>query len=256
MDECAEESVRQASLQVQSQFFYEESNINMLASLTKDSKPRSKRYMECLVDTVSRVIGLIDSNWNSETGGIVTRKFRKGKATAGIINFILDGAESDEETEIVVKSSHERTLSLTRFLNNFAFESVITTYCSLLSHFEHLEEDTIKHITKMFGYISDTHFCDKEALFFQVSTFNIFYSVLSSSKSRNSKFADLKALIRVITSSAISKLEEQPDLLVELFFSKTRGDCARIQNGGDYDFYEEKEKEIAVTFVLSAGIAQ
>jgi hypothetical protein len=85
MDQCEEESVRQASLQVQSQFFYEESNINMLVSLTKESKPRSKRYMECLADTIHRVIELIDSNWNSETGGIVTRRFRKGQATNGIV---------------------------------------------------------------------------------------------------------------------------------------------------------------------------
>jgi hypothetical protein len=113
-------------------------------------------------------------------------------------------------------------------------------------HFEHLEENTIIQITKMLGYISDTHICDKEALFFQISTFNVFHMVLSSPISRSSKFADLKALIRVISASAISKLDDQPDLLVELFFSKTRGDCARIQNGGNYDFVEENQIETVV----------
>lgn len=86
MDNCEDEGVRQASLQIQSQFFYEESNLHLLVSLSKDLVPRSKRYLECVVDTIHKVIELVDTNWNSENGGIITRKIRKGPAVTGFPN--------------------------------------------------------------------------------------------------------------------------------------------------------------------------
>ena len=105
MDVCEDDGVKQASLQVQSQFFYEESNLNLIISLIKENKPRSKKYMECLVDCVQQIFDLIEANWSSEHGGIVTCRVRKSKNG-------ISGDESEVDENAVF--SHEKTYSLDR----------------------------------------------------------------------------------------------------------------------------------------------
>lgn len=101
MDMCVDQGMRQASLQVQSQFFYEEAHFTLIVGLLKDSKPRSLLFIETMLDVVSNMKGLMQANF-SESGGIVTRRVKVGGGVA----------ESDEEED---RGYQERIYTLERF---------------------------------------------------------------------------------------------------------------------------------------------
>lgn len=65
---------KQASLQIQTRLFYEESNLVLLVSLCKDPYPRCKKYMESVVNLIEYMFQLLHSNWGSDNGLVVRRK--------------------------------------------------------------------------------------------------------------------------------------------------------------------------------------
>jgi hypothetical protein len=69
----------------------------------------------------------------------------------------------------------------------------------------------------------------------------LFEEILSNSVSRSPSFAKLRDFILLVTSQAISKIEENPLVLMDFFFSKTRRDCLRIQDGDNEGIWSEKD---------------
>jgi hypothetical protein len=160
MDTFSIEGFPQASQQIQTVLFYEEAYLIMLVGLCRDTVPRSKKYLESLVSLIDVVFQLLEKNWSSENAMVVRKK-----TSAGIVGD--QGQESDEDEEPQLMSS-ERLFSLKRFEYQFAFESVIDTYCALLEHYENLSEETLGYIVNMFNRICGTDQCDKESLLYQV----------------------------------------------------------------------------------------
>jgi hypothetical protein len=71
----------------------------------------------------------------------------------------------------------------------------------------------------------------------------LFDEILSNPISRTPAFEKLREFILLVTSQFITKVEENPMLLMDLFFSKTRRDCLRIQNGDNEELWPEEVKE-------------
>ncbi|KAJ3274817.1 Topoisomerase 1-associated factor 1 [Terramyces sp. JEL0728] len=212
------------SVQLLSNLFYEQGNIHLLVGLTRDSAPRGQKYLQVLAETIHTIFELLKNNFNN--GIVIRRKVDKP----------ADG-DGDSDNENHYQQSSERVMSVSQFENVnssncqlFAYESVIATYTSLLVHFEYLSDKYIQYILEMFECISNTHQCDKEALLYQAPLLQLFNQIVHSPISKTTKFTKIVAFINLITSAAIKRLAENPTLILELFFSKTRSDCLRIMN--------------------------
>ncbi|KAJ2991828.1 Topoisomerase 1-associated factor 1 [Globomyces sp. JEL0801] len=245
MDASTDEEVRQASLQIQSQLFYEETNLQLIVSLSKQDNPRSKRYMECLVNVIDIIFGLLEANWNTGSG-FVTR--RKTKA-----NTVAEEDEDEEDYEHL-HVSHERVFAVAKFEQYFGYDSVIDTYCTLLKYYKSLDVSTLKQITKMFQRISHTEKCDKESLFYHASILYRFNEILNDPVSKLPIFDDLILFIKVTISSFSLRINDNPLLIFEIFCPKTKSDCYRIQNGDDevdlpWDFEPETNEVTNVNVV-------
>lgn len=78
------EGIKQVSIQIQSKLFYEEANLSLLVSLSRDTKSHSRkyrfingRYLECVASTVHLLFNLLETNWDNENG-VVTRRIKRG----------------------------------------------------------------------------------------------------------------------------------------------------------------------------------
>jgi hypothetical protein len=58
----------------------------------------------------------------------------------------------------------------------------------------------------------------------------LFDEIVSNPISRSPAFAKLRDFILLVTSQAITRIQEDPTIVLDLFFSKLRADCLRIQN--------------------------
>jgi hypothetical protein len=167
MDGFSVEGIKQASLQIQSQIFYEEAYLEMMVSILRDTQPRSRKFLECAINVAETIFQLLESNWNSEEGMMIRKKKALKIAAEGVQD------SDDEVSDTPIQGSHERIFSLSKFEYHFANESIIDTYCDLLRDYESLSEQTLENIVKMFNRISDTHRCNKEALFYNVAPANV-----------------------------------------------------------------------------------
>lgn len=222
MDGCIDEGMRQASLAVQSKFFYESAHIQGVVSLARDSKPRYWRFLVSVSECIYSMGDLMKTNFGEK--GVAVTNNRKGAN---------EGSDDDEG------QLYERIYTIDSFFRQCAYESVIDTYCYLVAHFEHLTESTVKHITQMFDIISRTDAgCNLAPLFYTASTFYTFNAFLNAPASRADVYEPLKNVIRFICAEAMTRVVENPYIVIDFFFSKTRGDCNRLLGNEDMDVHE------------------
>ena len=214
------EALNQLAMFIQSAVFYELEHITLISSLCKDSKPRSLIYMKLVMELTENVFDLLQT---SNTSQIVTRKKK----------VVADGDESDHDDggEAERMRQREKLYTLSRLESTFGQESVIEYYCYLLVDFENLSALDLTNIVKMFNRITNTESLDREALFYKASYLYCFEKVLKSPLMAMENYRELKAILKLICAGAIKRFNEHPELVLELFFSKNRSDCVRIQDG-------------------------
>ncbi len=115
------------------------------------------------------------------------------------------------------------------------------------------------HIADLFEIISRTDSgCNLAPLFYTTSTFHVFHYFLSSPVSRAPVYEPLKNVIRFICAEAINRVIENPYMVIDFLFSKTRSDCNRLL-GNEDDLSKgvtlfEVEPEVAFTNLISGLI--
>jgi hypothetical protein len=119
-----------------------------------------------------------------------------------------------------------------------------------------LTESTVVHIAHLFDIINRTDSgCNLAPLFYTASTFHTFHTFLTSPIARSAKYEPLKNVVGFICAEAMTRVVENPYIVIDFLFSKTRADCNRLL-GNEDDFgithihVEEEDPEVLLHFAL------
>lgn len=90
------------------------------------------------------------------------------------------------------------------------------------------------HIAHLFDMIIRTDAgCNLAPLFYTASTFHTFHTFLVSPVARVAKYEPLKNVVGFICAEAMSRVVENPYIVIDFLFSKTRADCNRLLGNED-----------------------
>ncbi|KAI9344804.1 timeless protein-domain-containing protein [Zopfochytrium polystomum] len=242
----SDEEIRDLGENVLRNIFYEEWIVESLVALCRTYKSQSIRYLEVLVETTHILLKTLQS-YSKEKSFVVGRKKRQAKKAKKVQTQTPDEEpglredDSSDENEKPVETTVEREFRFEKIEMDFAYESVVRTYCDLLSRFETIEPKYVHYITVMLHRI-----CVKskmESLCYKVSTLDLFARILDSTHFlRTPEGKELQAFANHIVRRLSGALESYPMLLIDALFPKTRSDCVRIQNFS-WDETEETKKE-------------
>lgn len=178
---------------------------------------------------------------------VIVQRARKKKAHPK-----NDGHESDEdyESEDELQNTYKELIfEFESFQMEYAFESVVNSYITLLEHYRQLPSRQLHYISHMLHRIFVK--CKMPSLFFKLDTLYLFDKILNrepfdtlSMSPESKKYVDeLKHLLRKLVSSLIAKLNSYPVLFAEILFPKSRADCKRISNDGKTEISKEKKEK-------------
>ncbi|KAJ3215182.1 Topoisomerase 1-associated factor 1 [Dinochytrium kinnereticum] len=244
MSKSENEEWKEASANIQNNLYYEHSTTELIIKLCKNFKGPNPEYLKSLLETIHILLNMLKSYSKEKKSMIIRRKKRAKKAkpkktgNAAVDDGIVaeDVLSEDEEHRTDEYVEHE--FRFEKIELEFASESVVDTYCELLSQFEMLEDKYFQMITVMFHRIFVK--LDLQAFFYRLSILELFSRVvkLSGPASQASGYKGLYHFISFLMKQFAKRASDNPLLYVELLFPKTRADCIRIQSNRPYELTE------------------
>ncbi|KAJ3135876.1 Topoisomerase 1-associated factor 1 [Geranomyces variabilis] len=243
-----DEEYREAAQHIQNNMYYEHSTIDIAVRLVRDFKRQGHlSHLKAVVETVHVLLKMLEAY--SKTKSVMFRKKKKKKRGAAkkLKKAGPNGGEREDEEEEEEENDEdddadeqrdetlavkETELSFGRIVNRFASDSILATYCLLLSHYRDLDAKCIYHVTVMFHRIFVT--CVQGApLFYRLSILRLFNRILTDKRMLPSTPAhrELYAFISFCLSRFFKRAREYPMLFIEILFPKNRADCERIEAG-------------------------
>ncbi|KAJ3058225.1 Topoisomerase 1-associated factor 1, partial [Podochytrium sp. JEL0797] len=248
MAASANEEFQDASNNIQNNLYYEAFIIEAIGHLCKTFKEQSFSYLKNLVETVHIFFKMLEKFSKSNAFMVVRRKKRQQKRaanststktltseeTTAVQDDVPDPADTFEEDAVSIKrQTVEHEFQFSKIEMDFAYETVVTTYCALLDGYRDLEPKFLHYATTMLWRVFVK--CKMEPLLYRLSTLEMFNRIILDERMMEptKEYKELKELIRYVVKKFVAKTKEYPLMFVEILFPKSRSDVRRIMHGAN-----------------------
>ncbi|KAG0304905.1 Topoisomerase 1-associated factor 1 [Dissophora globulifera] len=276
MSKSPVEDYRDASDIVQNNLYYEDATLELFLDLTKTYTRQSTKYLNALVKMIHVLLKTLEAYSNS-TSHIYIRKTRAKvksrkdakeaeevakngeQAIPGDGSLVEPDEQADQEdgdtngeergnptADDQSRISRDHKFVFSEFERRFANENVVNTYCAFLENFMNLDETQLHWAASLFHRIAVN--CRNNAVFYKASTLHLFHQILQSNKEDAKR--DMMPFISYLLHQFFKKMQEYPQLIVDVFFQRTSKSCLEINVGreeaerGQRIVEEKKEKKM------------
>ncbi|CAL1710038.1 unnamed protein product [Somion occarium] len=226
----ADASMAEAAQVLQQQIVYngEILDISLESMRTYKEGTQSLTYLDSSVHLAYALLKMLEK-WSKRSGEVYVRKKTKKKARprrnhdteAGPVPDVEEEEPEEHSEEEII---HEQMFTFDSFEARFAHPDVAQTLLTYLSRYQ--EFTSSENMRRVVNLIHRQAVRAKaEGLFFQVSTLDLFKTILSNEKSlpKEQPYKDLVSLINFILRQFFKAVEPDSFLLVQAFFPKNRG---------------------------------
>ena len=224
---------------IQNRIFYEESTHDRVIHLLKNYKDQGFGYLDAVTELAHTFIRLLESysKQNADLQIRSRRRQRKKRKEAQANNGegeSHDNGDDANDVEQVQIVSRERKFDFTRFVARFLTQASVNTFVSFLKYYQDLSKEQLKRAHRFFYRVAFKN--ELGVLLFRVDIIKLFHQMvegpggLDQEASHYSEWHDLsKQLFRRL----FKKLEERPELAVEMLFSKIPATIFYLEHGYD-----------------------
>ena len=225
---------------IQNRIFYEESTHDRIIGILKGYKDQGFGYLDACTE-LSHVFLRMLERYSKENVDLQIRSRRKAKQkrkeTEKQSNKQNDELNADEESENedmvdVLQVAKERKFDFTRFSAKFATQQSVSTYISLLTFYNDLSVEQLKRAHRFFYRLAFKQ--DLAVLLYRVDIVALLYKMINGPgglDTKHSMFKEWSEISRQIFKKMIKKLDERPELIVEMLFSKIHSTLYYLEYG-------------------------
>ncbi|GAM88056.1 hypothetical protein ANO11243_060860 [Dothideomycetidae sp. 11243] len=251
MSESPSEDDQEIAENIQNRIFYEEQTHDRILQVLRGYQDGRQdfRYLDACTELAHIFLRLLERYSKVNVDMYVRSKRRarkkakakpKGSATIeGLENDTPQQEEDGANDEVEAhREVQERKFDFTRFAARFVNETSINTFVALLSRYRDLNEDQLKRCHRFFYRVAFK--MELPILLYRVDILNLFNKVVqgphgldSLFDKRHTHFKEWEELIKQIFKRCIKKLEERPELFVEMLFTKIPSTLFFLEHGYD-----------------------
>jgi replication fork protection complex subunit Tof1/Swi1 len=239
MFESGNEEDEEIAENILSRIFYEEETHDRLANIAKNYKEQGFEYLDACTELTHTYLRVLEaySKQNVDMQVRSRRRVRKKKratnAAAGDEENPVDEQDESENDEAdAERTSRERKFDFSRFANRFIPQTVVDTFVSFTKYYRDLNDAQLKRAHRYFYRIAFKQ--EMSVMLFRVDIIQLFYSMIKGEEpldSNGSTFKEWEELVKQILRKCIRKIEERPQLLVEMLFSKINATAHYLEFG-------------------------
>ncbi|KAK5075075.1 Topoisomerase 1-associated factor 1 [Lithohypha guttulata] len=229
---------------IQNRIFYEETTHDRVRLLLNGYKDQGLGYLDACTELAHVFLRLLErySKENVDLQIKSKRKARHKRREAQRQQRSPDeatGENEDEESEHedimdVVQVTKERKFDFKRFAAKFVTQSSIDTYISQLTFYKDLSIEQLKRIHRFLYRAAFKQ--DQAILLYRLDIISLLYKLLQGPEAlpeTHAMFNEWQELTKQLFRKMLKKVDQRPDLLVEVLFSKVPATTYYLEHGYD-----------------------
>ncbi|KAJ4008568.1 Topoisomerase 1-associated factor 1 [Fusarium irregulare] len=238
MSQSGNEDDEEIAENVLSRLFYEEETHDAIAKIIRDYKDQGFDYLDAATELVHHFLRILESyskqniDMQIRSKQRTRRKKKAAQNAAGAENDNDENDGSDDDAASAEKTNKERKFDFSRFANRFAPQAVVDTFVTFTKYYQDMTDEQLKRAHRYFYRIAFKS--EASVMLFRVDIIHLFYNMIkgqSALDKSSSMFKEWEELVKQILRKCFKKLEQRPELLVEMLFSKTGSTAFFLEYG-------------------------
>lgn len=249
----AREEDQEIAANILSRIFYEHITHDLIATVTRTYNDQGFGYLDSVTEIASNYLRVLE-HYSKENTNLQVRSRRKsGKRNKAAAEAGSQGPddtdEADDETENIImakKISLDRKLDFKRFSSRFAIQGCVNTFVTFASHYRELKPAQLKRAHRFFYRVAFKN--EMSILLFRVDIIELLHRMIQGPEgldSKSAEFREWEELVRQILKKCIRKIQEHPELIVEMLFSKTSNIAHFLEYGYDKQTSTSRPRAVA-----------
>lgn len=226
---------------IQNNIFYEETTHDRIVCILKGYKDQGFGYLDACTE-LSHVFLRMLERYSKEHVDLQIRSRRRARrkrkeAERRNAQPGDDPGEEDEKSENedmadVIQVSKERKFDFTRFAAKFSSQASVNTFVSLITFYRDLGVDQLKRAHRFFYRVAFKQ--DLAVLLYRVDIIALLYKMINGPDGLDQKhpmYKEYSELSRQLFKKMFKKVDQRPELVVEMLFSKIHSTLNYLEFG-------------------------
>ncbi|KAI9700825.1 MAG: Topoisomerase 1-associated factor 1 [Candelina mexicana] len=239
MSESPLEDDQEIAENILNRIFYEETTHDRVISILRSYKDQGFGYLDACTE-LSHVFLRMLERYSKQNVDLQVRSKRrarrKKKAEENTeTNSFDDDDDEGSETEDVVqaqRASSERRFDFTRFSSKFMTQKCIDTFVQFTRYYNDLDTEQLKRAHRFFYRVAFK--LEMTVLLFRVDIIALFNKMMKGCEAiepANPAYKEWDELVQQLIKRLVRKLEQRPELAIELLFSKINATVHYLEYG-------------------------
>ncbi|KAL7625321.1 Topoisomerase 1-associated factor 1 [Parahypoxylon ruwenzoriense] len=239
MSESGNEDDEEIAENILSRIFYEEETHDRVANIARNYNDQGFEYLDACTELTHTYLRVLEaySKQNVDMQVRSRRRVRKKKKAAKAAgedeeNPVEEEDDSDNDQVNAERTSRERKFDFTRFVSRFTPQGVVDTFVHFTKHYQDLNDSQLKRAHRYFYRIAFKQ--NMSVMLFRVDIIQLFYSMIKGQEpldKGSTMYKEWEELAKQILKKCIRKIEERPQLIIEMLFSKINATAHYLEYG-------------------------
>ena len=238
MMHCGNDDDEEIAENTLSRLFYEESTHDAIANIIRNYKDQSFDYLDAATELTHHFLRVLEiySKQNADMQVRSRKRTQRKKKAAKEATGEQVGEENVDESEddeaAAEKTSKERKFDFTRFAARFTPQGVVDTFVAFTKFYRDLNDVQLKRAHRYLYRVAFKH--EMAVMLYRVDIIHLLYNMVKGPEGLDkgsSTFKDWEQLVKQILRKCTKKIEERPELIIEMLFSKMQSTAFFLEYG-------------------------
>ena len=237
MSESSLEEDQEIAENIQNRIFYEETTHDRIIAILRGYKDQGFSYLDACTELSHVFLRLLErySKKNIDLQVRSRRRARKKKNLNPESDAGFQGPEPDSEAEDMAEAhrvSKERKFDFTRFSSKFLTQNCVNTFVTFTSYFKDFTAEQLKRAHRFFYRVAFKQ--EMSVVLFRLDIIALFNRIIKGPEGLDTAsimFKEWDELTRQLIRRMFKKLQQRPELAVEMLFSKINSTVFYLEYG-------------------------
>ncbi|KAF7554744.1 hypothetical protein G7046_g6730 [Stylonectria norvegica] len=247
MSESGNEENEEIAENVLSRLFYEEATHDVMTNIIRSYKDQGFDYLDAATELVHHFLRILEaySKQNADMQVRSRKRTRRKKKAEQGATVNQAGQEAAEDVDQVDEDEHsgndevsaertskERKFDFHRFTSRFTPQGVVDTFVKFLKFYRDLNDTQLKRAHRYFYRVAFKQ--DMSVMLFRVDIIHLLYNMVKGPEpldKSSSMYKEWEELVKQILRKCFKKMEQRPELIVEMLFSKLQSTAFFLEYG-------------------------
>ncbi len=259
MAESPLEEDQEIAENIQNRIFYEETTHDRIIMILRGYKDQGFGYLDACTQ-LSQVFLKMLEHYSKENLDLQIRSRRRARVKrktaatqAGNRTESGDDGSEMEDAADAEREARERKFDFKRFSSKFIRQGCVDTFVSFTRYYKDLNKDQLKRAHRFFYRVAFKE--ELSTMLYRVDIVALFNQMIKGPDGLDPKgpmFKEWEELVRQLFKKLVKRLQQRPELVVEMLFSKIQASVFYLENGYEKETTKSTPKAPATLEVKGA----